>query len=125
MSWASRSLASSPRQGCPRLAGWGLERQGFPSTEAPLLSSGGCPAADRAEAGGKGASPCRAALGCGEGADTGRSQALELNKRKVRQMTWARAWLCCPTQPRSLSDNSNVPDPVLRTFPAGSCFALK
>lgn len=33
-----------------------------------------------------------------------RSQALELNKRKVRQMTWARAWLCCPTQPRSLSD---------------------
>lgn len=48
----------------------GLERQRLPSTESPLLSLGGCPAPDRAEAGGKRASLAGQPWGCGEGADT-------------------------------------------------------
>lgn len=46
-----------------------LERQVLPSTDSLSLSSGGCPAADRAEAGGKRAGLAGQPWGCGEGAD--------------------------------------------------------
>lgn len=46
-----------------------LERQGCPSTESPPLPSGGCPAADRAEAGGERAGLAGQPWGCREGAD--------------------------------------------------------
>lgn len=47
-----------------------LEGQRLPSTESPPLTSGGCPAADRAEVGGKRTGLAGQPWGCGEGADT-------------------------------------------------------
>lgn len=54
-----------------------------------------------------------------------RSQALELNKRKVRQMTWARAWLCCPTQPRSCLRHLMCARPCAEDLPCWVVFRLK
>lgn len=46
-----------------------VERQGLPSSKSLPLSSGGCPAADCAEAGGKRAGLAGQPWRCGEGAD--------------------------------------------------------